>query len=96
VRFGKPAIKGISTGTDVTYPGDPGGHMHKRTRPPCIISSPSVLDPVWIPQVTNQGWLVITRDANFADNRAEIQAVREAGARLVALAGREAIGTWLN
>jgi hypothetical protein len=80
--------------SDVTYPGDPGGQIHKRTRPPCIITSPSVLDPVWIPQVTNRGWLVITRDANIADNRAEIQAVREAGARLVALAGPEAIGTW--
>jgi DNA-nicking Smr family endonuclease len=53
-----------------------------------------VLDRVWIPQVTGQGWLIITRDANIADNRAEIDAVRTTGARMVALAGREAIGTW--
>ncbi len=31
---------------DVTYPGDPGGVVHGRQRPPCPISSPSVLDPV--------------------------------------------------
>jgi len=79
---------------DVTYPGDPGGVVHKRQRPPCPISSPAVLDPVWIPRVAAQDWLIITRDANIADNRAEIAAVRDNGARMVALAGREAIGTW--
>ena len=61
-----------------------------------MVTSPAVLDPVRIPEVTRQGWLIITRDANIADNRVEIEAVRTAGARMVALAGREAIGTWVQ
>jgi hypothetical protein len=44
--------------------------------------------------VTRQGWLIITRDTNIARNRAEIDAVRSAGARMVTLAGKEAVGTW--
>ncbi len=84
----------VQVRADITYPGDPGGVVHKRQRPPCPISSPSVLDPVWIPRVAAQDWLIITRDANIADNRAEIAAVRDSGARMVALAGSEAIGTW--
>ena len=84
----------VQVRADVTYPGDPGGLLHKRQRPACPITSPAVLDPVWIPQVAVRGWLIITRDANIADNRAEIAAVRNSGARMVALAGQEAIGTW--
>ena len=80
--------------TDVTYPGDPGGTLHKRTRPSCPVTSTSVPDTAWIPEVTRHGWLVITRDHNIAANRAEIAAVRDSGARMVALAGAEAIGTW--
>jgi hypothetical protein len=38
--------------------------------------------------------LIITRDAKIADNLAEITAVRESGARMISLAGSEAIGTW--
>lgn len=79
---------------DVTYPGDPGGILHKRTRPACPVTSPRVPDEVWIPQATAHAWLIITRDSNIAANRAEIGAVRDSGARMVALAGREAIGTW--
>lgn len=79
---------------DVTYPGDPGGILHKRKRPACPITSPAVLDSIWIPEVTARGWLIITRDSNISVNRAEIAAVRENGARMVALAGKEAIGTW--
>jgi hypothetical protein len=79
---------------DVTYPGDPGGVLHKRQRAACPIASPSVLDRDWIPVVTGLGWLIITRDSNIAVNRAEIEAVRTSGARMVALAGSGAIGTW--
>ena len=79
---------------DVTYPGDPGGVIHKRRRDACPITSPGILDTVWIPEVTRHGWLIITRDSNIAANRAEITAVRDNDARMVALAGRDAIGTW--
>jgi hypothetical protein len=79
---------------DVTYPGDPGGVVLKRRRAACPIPAPDVRDTVWIPEVTSRGWLIITRDSNIAVNRAEIQAVRGSGARMVVLAGKEAIGTW--
>jgi len=84
----------VQVRADVTYPGDPGGLVHKRRRPPCPVASADVLDPVWIPQVAAHNWLIITRDANIAGNRAEIAAVRDSGARMVALAGKDAIGTW--
>lgn len=80
--------------SDVTYPGDPGATIHRRLRPACPITSPAVPDTEWIPTVTAQGWLIITRDVNIAVNRREVNAVREAGARMVTLAGREARGTW--
>jgi hypothetical protein len=79
---------------DVTYPGDPGGTLHRRARPACPVASPAVLDTDWIPVVTRQNWLIITRDTNISLNRREIDAVREAGARMVTLAGAEARGTW--
>jgi hypothetical protein len=79
---------------DITYPGDAGGTLHKRTRPPCPITTPSTLDTVWIPETAARQWLVVTRDSNIAAKRAEIAAVRDSGARMVALAGKDAIGTW--
>jgi PIN like domain len=79
---------------DVTYPGDAGAVIHRRTRPPCIVESPAAPDTEWIPRVTAAGWLIVTRDSRIQDHRAEIEAVRAAGARMVALSGRDAIGTW--
>jgi hypothetical protein len=84
----------VQVRSDVTYPGDPGGTLHRRTRPACPITAPATKDDVWIPQVATLGWLIITRDSKIADNRAEIAAVRDSGARMVSLAGPEAIGTW--
>ena len=78
---------------DVTYPGDPGGTVRKRIRPACPITTPATKDSVWIPQVTALGWLIITRDSAIQRHRAEVGAVREHGARMVALAGREAVDT---
>ena len=84
----------VEVRTDVTYPGDPGGTLHRRTRPACPITSTAVKDDVWIPQVASFDWLIITRDSRIANNRAEIAAVRDSGARMVALAGMETVGTW--
>jgi hypothetical protein len=75
---------------DVTYPGDPGAIVHKRQRPPCIITSPASKDPHWIPEVTRRGWLIVTRDSRIQSHHMEIAAVRESSARMVALTGREA------
>jgi hypothetical protein len=79
---------------DVTYPGDPGAVVHKRQRSPCPVCSPAIKDSVWIPQVAGLGWLIITRDSAIQRYRAELAAVRENSARMVALAGRDATNTW--
>src|SRR6478752_2467559 len=110
IRFGKPAIGDVryyidadilglgkllvQIRNDVTYPGDPGGVLHKRGRQPCPIASPPVPDTERIPVATAHHWLIITRDANIAVNRAEIAAVRDNAARMVTLSGRDAISTW--
>jgi hypothetical protein len=79
---------------DCTYPGDLGGRIKKRLRPPCIIDSPNTLDTVWIPAVAAQGWLIITRDRAIQEHRAEVDAVRTHNAKVINLAGPEAVNTW--
>jgi hypothetical protein len=46
-----------------------------------------------LPEVTAQGWLIITRDRMIQHHRREIAAMRENEARMVTLAGGEAIDT---
>jgi hypothetical protein len=79
---------------DVTYPGDPGGLVHKRQRPRCPITSTAVLDQDWIPVVAARGWLIITRDSKITENPNEIAAVRDNGAKMVALNQRDAKTKW--
>jgi PIN domain-containing protein len=79
---------------DVTYPGDPGAEIHKRKRPPCPITTTDVLDTAWIPEVARRGWLIVTRDNKIIENRAEIAAVRDNGAKMVALYQRDASTKW--
>ena len=78
---------------DSTYPGDAGAVIKRRQRPACPIT-PGTKDAVWIPQVTDLGWLIITRDSRIQAHRAEIAAVRDSSAKLVALSGEDARGTW--
>ncbi|MGI9002664.1 MAG: hypothetical protein ACR2GH_13505 [Pseudonocardia sp.] len=66
----------------------------KRLRPPCPITSPATKDRDWIPKVTALGWLIITRDGQIREHAAEIAAVRDSGARVVALGGRDSRGTF--
>lgn len=81
--------------TDVTYPGDPGGLVKgRRLRAPCAITRVDTDDAVWIPETARQGWLIITRDRHIQDHRAEIEAVRSSGARMVNLASDDAIDTF--
>lgn len=63
---------------------------------PCPITSPAVPDHLWIPQVAQHGWTVVTRDSHIQDHRAEIAAVRDTGAKLIALGGADARSTWLQ
>lgn len=80
--------------SDLTYPGDPGATVKRRVRSACPITSPAIKDREWIPVVSAAGWLIITRDRRIQDHRAEIEAVRLSGARMVALSGKEAVDTW--
>ncbi|MGH2867045.1 MAG: hypothetical protein ACRDNK_05675 [Solirubrobacteraceae bacterium] len=41
----------------------------------------AVKDEVWIPEVAQRGWLIITRDRPIQDHPAEIAAVRNHGAK---------------
>jgi hypothetical protein len=76
--------------SDVTYPGDPGGVVHRRERLPCSITSPATPDEIWIPETARQGWLIITRDSRIQHHQAELDAVRNSGARMITLASDEA------
>jgi hypothetical protein len=80
--------------SDATFPGDPGAVVHKRRRPACPIEEPATVDSEWIPEVARRGWLIVTRDNRIQEHRAEVDAVREAEARMVALASGKAIGVW--
>lgn len=79
---------------DITYPGDPGATIHRRERPPCVITPRGAKDVEWIPRVAAEGWLIVTRDSAIQRHTSHLVAVREHGARMVALSGREALGTW--
>jgi len=79
---------------DITYPGDRGGEVHKRRRPPCPVAATATPDTEWIPIVAKAGWLIITRDSRIQDLRAEIAAVRDNGAKMIALASKDAANTW--
>lgn len=80
---------------DVTYPGDPGGKVKGgRIRAACPITDAATPDRVWIPETARQGWLIITRDRHIHEHRAEIEAVKLSGARMVTLAGAEAVNTF--
>lgn len=80
--------------SDFTYPGDPGAVIKRRERPPCIITSAAATDPAWIPQVAAEGWLIVTRDRHIQQRLAEINAVRDHGAKMINLAGEDAGDPW--
>lgn len=80
--------------SDSTYPGDVGDVIHKRVRPPCLVTSPDTADEVWIPRVAEAGYLIVTRDSRIGRRIAERRAVVDHGARMVALAARDANTVW--
>lgn len=81
---------------DITYPGDPGAVIHKHERPVCPITSTATPDEVWIPKVAAAGWLIITRDRRIQHRPAEIAAVLDNNAKMVALSSRDARTKWLQ
>ena len=67
---------------DVTYPGDPGGEIRRRVRPPCPITDTETTDLIWIPQVAQRDWTIITRDRNISRQPAERDTVIAYNAKL--------------
>ncbi len=78
---------------DSTFPGDPGAVIHKHERAPCPIA-PHTPDADWIGDVSQRGWLMITRDSNIQGHVAEVNAVLDNGGRMVALASQDAVTVW--
>lgn len=79
--------------SDCTYPGDPGAVVHKRQRPPCPIAR-GTKDTEWVPRVAAEGWLIVSRDFNIRGNPSERRAIRDNGAKMVALSGEDAARPW--
>lgn len=78
---------------DVTYPGDPGGVVHKRARPACPITT-NTPDTEWIERVSSEGWLILTRDKRIAHRHLERLAVTTHGARVVAVTSKDRLTNW--
>lgn len=79
---------------DVTFPGDPGGVVHKKQRGPCPITDDATEDREWIPIVSSEGWIIITRDKQIREGVAERQAVLEYEARIFTIASKENLSDW--
>ena len=79
---------------DVTYPGDPGGEVRKRIRPPCVITDPATEDLEWIPRVTREGWSIISRDRHIEAYPAERDAVIAHSAKMFTIASNEKLDLW--
>ena len=61
---------------------------------PDITTARGAKDLEWIPRAAAAGWLIVTRDSAIQRHTSHLVAVREHGARMVALSGPEALGTW--
>ncbi|MGH8904509.1 MAG: hypothetical protein ACRDYA_23210 [Egibacteraceae bacterium] len=79
---------------DVTYPGDPGGTIKQRKRPPCPVTSTAVPDDQWIPIVARAGWSIITRDHRIRSRPAEIAAITAYRAKVFAITSNEQLNNW--
>ena len=79
---------------DVTYPGDPGGRFKRHTRPPCPITTTDIDDEDWIPIAASRGWTIISRDMKIEKRPAELAAVKENRAKVIALSSNEKLDVW--
>ena len=80
--------------TDVTYPGFAGEGRGGRDLPACPITSTDTNDEDWIPVVARAGWTILTRDKAIQRRTAEIEAVRQHGAKVFAIAAPGTLRSW--
>lgn len=84
----------VQVRADVTYPGDPGGPAPDGSvRPRCLVQ-PGEKDVDWIGRVTQNGWVIISRDRHIRHRPAERAALGEAGARVLCLDPRHSLNKW--
>jgi PIN like domain len=81
---------------DVTFPGDPGAVLFKKQRPPRVVTTPATPDTEWIRRVTAEGLLIIIRDRQIQHHLAELQAVRDHGARMVTCPAKKRVARSTN
>jgi len=79
---------------DVTYPGEPGGMVRNRYRPPCPVTDPAALDRDWIPVIAQAGLTVISRDRRIQRRPAELAAVQQHGLKLVVITAKDQLRLW--
>jgi hypothetical protein len=80
--------------SDVTYPGDRGGRASDGfDRPACPVN-PGDKDIDWIPLVSSQGWVIISRDRHIQHRPAERIALIDARARMFRLDARHGLNKW--
>jgi hypothetical protein len=61
---------------------------------PCVIQDTATPDDVWIPQVTQAGLAIITRDKHIETRTSEKDQVLACGARMFAIASQENLDVW--
>lgn len=76
--------------SDVTFPGDPGGILHKKQRSACPVVDVQTDDDVWIAVAAEHEWVIITRDTNIQSHKAFMDVIRRKRAKMVALSGTDA------
>lgn len=84
----------VAVRSDVTFPGDPGGlGVDGFQRPPCSIDV-NETDSTWIPKVSHNNWIIITRDKHMRHRPAEYEAIVRNKARVVRLDARRELKKW--
>lgn len=92
--LGKAAKMLAELRSDVTYAGAKLRVLRGVETPACLVTDRGMPDEEWIPIVARQGWVILTRDGRIQSRLRELQAVHDHGAKLVTLAGKEAIFPW--
>lgn len=90
---------------DATYPGDSGGEVRNRFRPPCPITDPATKDVDWIPLVASRGVHHYARPADRGASRrtrgvvatrfnGNGSKVEHHGAKLFRIASKKPLNVW--
>lgn len=69
--------------SDVTYPDDEGGEgIDRKCRPKCPVRV-DTKDSDWLPLVSENNWIVITKDVHLMSKLDEVEAIKKNLSRVV-------------